>query len=63
MNNECAAERAGLKIGNTIFLLAGTQELICKGCKMECPYKFKDYRKKDYRDALRSVRSSYRRVK
>ena len=57
MNNECVAEKVGLKIGNTIFLVAGTQELVCRECKMECPYKFKDYSKKDYQDAVRSVRS------
>ena len=48
---ECIAEKVGLKIGNIIFLVAGTKELICKDCKIECPYQFKDYTKADYKAA------------
>ena len=35
---ECFAEKVGHKIGNVIWVLVGTKELICKGCKIKCPY-------------------------
>lgn len=49
---ECEAERVGLKVGNTIFLVAGTRELICRSCKQDCPYTLCDYSKQEYQQAL-----------
>jgi len=53
----CEAERLGLKVGNTIFLIAGTAELICKDCHFpKCSYRLRDYNKKDYKESLRLMK-------
>lgn len=54
METKCKAERLGLQIGNIIFLLAGTKELICKNCSLQCPYTLKDFNK-EFRKAKKET--------
>ena len=51
-NITCEAERIGLKVRNTIFLLAGVADKICPKCdfKSSCSFKIRDYDKKTYKE-------------
>ena len=54
MSEICAAEKIGLQVGNTIFLLAGVKEIVCKDCVRDsCPYQLANYTRQSYKDALK----------